>query len=102
MNLIHLSDQQLHCDTKSLALEERLVQLELLHHLLEVDRRKLFLSLGFGSLFDYVVKELKYLESSAYRRIQAMRLPYRVKRKARSIETAVLACKSRDELHCSA
>jgi hypothetical protein len=74
MNLIHLSDQQLHCDTKSLALEERLVQLELLHHLLEVDRRKLFLSLGFGSLFDYVVKELKYLESSAYRRIQAMRL----------------------------
>jgi hypothetical protein len=74
MNLIHLSDQQLHCDTKSLASEERLVQLELLHHLLEVERRKLFLSLGFGSLFDYVVKELKYSESSAYRRIQAMKL----------------------------
>jgi hypothetical protein len=74
MNLIHLSDQQLHCDTKSLASEERRVQLELLHHLLELDRRKLFLSLGFGSLFDYVVKELKYSESSAYRRIQAMRL----------------------------
>jgi hypothetical protein len=74
MNLIQLSDQQLHSNTKSLASEERLVQLELLHHLLEVERRKLFLSLGFGSLFDYVVKELKYSESSAYRRIQTMKL----------------------------
>jgi hypothetical protein len=74
MNLIHLSDTQLNFDTKSLAAEERRVQLVLLHHLLELDRRKLFLSLGFGSLFDYVVKELKYSESSAYRRIQAMKL----------------------------
>ncbi len=40
----------------------------------EIEKRKLFLEIGFGSLFDYVVQELGYSESAAYRRIQAMRL----------------------------
>ena len=46
----------------------------ILHHLREVDRRKLFSDLGYQSLFDYCVRELGYSEGQAGRRIQAMRL----------------------------
>lgn len=60
--------------TQNLALQERKIQIAFLHHLKEIERRKLFLERGFSSLFDYLTKELSYSESSAYRRIQAMRL----------------------------
>lgn len=39
-----------------------------------MERRRLFSSLGYKSLFEYCVKELKYTEGQAGRRIQAMRL----------------------------
>jgi 5-methylcytosine-specific restriction endonuclease McrA len=53
---------------------EREVTSQVLWHLREIEARRLFAELGFGSLFDYVVKELGYSASSAMRRIQAMRL----------------------------
>src|SRR5690606_33303843 len=40
----------------------------------EVNMRKLFLKLGFGSLFDFVTQDLGYEASSAMRRIQAARM----------------------------
>jgi hypothetical protein len=45
-----------------------------LHHLREVERRRLFASLGYSSLFDYTTRELGYCAASACRRIDAMRL----------------------------
>ena len=45
-----------------------------LHHLAEIDSRKLYFRRGFSSLFDYAVKELGYSEGAAYRRIKAMKL----------------------------
>lgn len=59
---------------KYLVKEERRIQVELLLHLKEIERRRLYLELGYGSLFDFVIKELGYSESSGFRRIQAMRL----------------------------
>ena len=48
--------------------------IELLLHLNELDKRKLFLELGYSSLFSYLVTRVKYSEGAAYRRIAAARL----------------------------
>lgn len=74
MNLKHLTDKSLLNDTKNLAQKYRTVTVELIHHLREIDSRKLFSELGYSSLFTYVVQELGFSESSASRRIDAMKL----------------------------
>jgi hypothetical protein len=74
MNLKHLTDKCLLADIKKLALEERKITVQLLHHIREIDKRKLYSELGFSSLFDFCVIELGYAESSAQRRIVSARL----------------------------
>lgn len=74
MNLQHLIDQSLLQDTKKLATSEREITVKVLHHLREIDRRKLFSDQGYRSLYDYCVRELKYTEAAAHRRIAASRL----------------------------
>lgn len=74
MNLKHLTDKQLLSDTKSLAKEERKYTARLLHHIREIDDRKLYSDLGYQSLFKYVVQELGFSEGSAARRIKSARL----------------------------
>jgi hypothetical protein len=73
-NLKLISDSELLSLTKRLASEERRIGIEVLHHLREIDARKLFASLGFSSLFVYCTTELGYSEGGAYRRIATMRL----------------------------
>jgi len=73
-NLKSISDSELLATTKRLATEERRIGIEVLHHLREIDARKLYASLGFSSLFVYCTTELGYSEGGAYRRISAMRL----------------------------
>ena len=53
---------------------ERQVTLSVIELLKEVDQRKIYLALGFSSLIEFCMIELKYSESAAYRRISAMRL----------------------------
>jgi 5-methylcytosine-specific restriction endonuclease McrA len=48
--------------------------LEILHHLREIYRRRLFAMRGFSSLFDYATRELGYSAAAAQRRISAMHL----------------------------
>ncbi len=74
MNLKHLKDNELLSNTKELVQNERQLLTKILHHLLEVERRKLYSDLGYPSLFAYAVNELKYSEGQAGRRIQATRL----------------------------
>jgi hypothetical protein len=74
MNLSYLTDQVLLQDTKILVLRERECTLKILFHLAEIDRRKLFSDLKYGSLYEYCIKELKYSEWSAHQRIVAARL----------------------------
>ena len=69
-----LKDQELLKTTADLVQKERHVLTLVLHHLQEVERRRLFSDLGYPSLFEYCVQELKYSEGQAGRRIQAMRL----------------------------
>lgn len=74
MNLKHLTDQQLHIDTKNLASYERKITAQLLHHFREIEARKLFSEYGYKSLYAYAVQELGFSEAAAVRRINASRL----------------------------
>lgn len=57
-----------------ITLEERKVSNTVLLHLLEISKRKLYLERGYPSLFEMLIKEFRYSESAAYRRINAMKL----------------------------
>ena len=69
-----LGDQQLLEQTKRLAANQRCLEVHILDHLDEIDRRGLALRRGFSSLFDYAVRELRFTDAAAQRRIQSMRL----------------------------
>ena len=69
-----LGDQQLLERTRRLAADHRCIDVHILDHLDEIDRRGLALRRGFSSLFDYAVRELRFSDAAAQRRIQAMRL----------------------------
>ena len=68
-----LSDNLLVTTLISLSKEETKATAQLLLHLAELDRRKLYRQLGYPSLFTYCVQKLKYSESAAKRRITASR-----------------------------
>ena len=74
MALKNLSDTQLIFKTKKLTQGERGIHVQVLKHLSEINRRKLFLKYGFQSLYEYAKLELGCSESAAYRRIHSMRL----------------------------
>ena len=69
-----LGDQQLLEQARRLAANQRCLEVHILDHLDEIDRRGLALRRGFSSLFDYAVRELRFTDAAAQRRIQAMRL----------------------------
>lgn len=69
-----LSNAELVSKLKFCVSEERKILTEILHLLREVEARRLYALYGYSSLFAFTVHELGYEESSAYRRIEAMRL----------------------------
>ncbi|MDE0448346.1 MAG: hypothetical protein OXH96_16915, partial [Spirochaetaceae bacterium] len=69
-----LPDYLLLSQTRQLARHEQALQILVLDHLREIEARRLHLTRGYGSLFDYVVHELGYTAAAAWRRIKAMRL----------------------------
>ena len=73
MNLSHLTTQTLLLDTKSLSHRERHLTTQILWHLREIDKRRLYADLKYSSLWDYVTQELGYSSGTAYRRISAAR-----------------------------
>lgn len=68
-----LSNRELLSRLQTLVRKERSTTLDILLHLNEVERRNLFLELGYGSMFDYCTRHLKYSASAAGRRIQTAR-----------------------------
>ncbi len=58
----------------SLVRGERRLTLEVVTHLIEVERRRLYLPFGYQSLLSYCVRRLGYSESAALRRIRVARL----------------------------
>lgn len=69
----NLSNEVLFEQTQKLTESERKMSTDILHHLAEINRRRVYIKRGHSSLWDYVIKDLKYNEGAAYRRIAAMR-----------------------------
>jgi 5-methylcytosine-specific restriction endonuclease McrA len=69
-----LTDQNLITELKNLVQQEREVLAEIIRYLQEVDARRLYLELGYSSLFSFATQALGYSEGSAYRRIKAARV----------------------------
>lgn len=74
MNLNHLKNRELHEKLKLLLSEENRLTHDVLMHIMEVDRRKLFLEMAYPNLFDYLTKGIGFTAASAQRRIDAARL----------------------------
>lgn len=89
-----LGNAQLLADLKKLVKRDRVLEAELIAHLGEVEARRLHLEQGCSSMFDYCVRELRFSESVAYKRIGVAR----VARKFPSLAEAI----ARGELHLSA
>ncbi|MGH2570867.1 MAG: hypothetical protein ACRDGR_06555 [bacterium] len=70
---MRVSDRELLSRIESLARNEHSMTVEVLLHLNEVEERRLHLTLGYGTLFDFAVKHLRYSHSAAGRRIQVAR-----------------------------
>jgi hypothetical protein len=72
-SLSGLSDRELLSRVKDLVSRERAVTIEVLVHLIEVERRRLHVGLGYASMFDYCTRHLRYSSSAAARRIHTAR-----------------------------
>ena len=90
MNLKNLTSENLLTQIKQVVREERTATTVVLYHLLEVERRRLFASLGYSSLFDYAVRELGYCKASAYQRISAARALREIPEIEKKIDEGVL------------
>ena len=88
--IAEMTNDQLLLQTKTLVQKERSINIQVLQHLQEIEKRKLYLDRGFPSLFEYAVKELGYSHSAAYRRIKAMRLCRDVPQVTSKIKTGSL------------
>ena len=90
ISLKHIRNDQLLLKTKNLVQKERQINIQVLQHLQEIEKRKLYLDRGFPSLFEYAVKELGYSHSAAYRRIKTMRLCRDIPQATSKIKTGSL------------
>ena len=68
-----LSDVDLFAHLKWLATCERAAAVEVLRALIEFDERRLYLGLGYPSLFAYCTRVLHYAEHAAFNRIEVAR-----------------------------
>lgn len=72
--LKYLSNNQLDQLLKESVIKEREILTVILEHIVEVDRRKLYLTFAYPNLFEYLTKHIGYSAGSAHRRIDAARL----------------------------
>ena len=86
----NFSDGELVASVRRLVANERRITGEILAHINEVERRRLYSDLGFSSLFEWLTKDLKYSAPAAYRRMQAARMLLAVPEAVAQIENGEL------------
>ncbi len=74
MHLPSLSNEALHIGLQSTCADQRRGMAEILRYLIEVDRRSLYATMGYRSLFAYCLKALKMSENEAGPRVAVARL----------------------------
>ena len=72
-SLRSLSNSQILSGSRAARAQEHGGMLSAIGFLVETDRRKMYLTLGYSSLFDFCMRELGYSESQSMRRITAAR-----------------------------
>jgi hypothetical protein len=85
-----LKNEILNENLRSLVAGERKLTQEILEHIAEIDRRQLFLKMGYASLFAYLTVEIGYSEGAAQRRIDAARLLRKLPEIASEIESGAI------------
>ena len=70
----NLKDDELLFKTAQAAMNEKQTMLALIEYLVEVDSRRLYAAKAHSSLFDYLVRELKFSEPAAADRVNTVRL----------------------------
>ena len=68
-----VSDRKLLSSIRKLSDRERETVLSILVHLVEIERRRLYLEMGYSSLYEFCVKRLGYWEATAARRVSIAR-----------------------------
>ena len=91
MQIKTLSDKDLLSATHAVSVREKAATLELLEHLIEVERRDLIFKQGFSSIWEYLHRGLSYCESAASERVAAMRLLKRAPEVAQLLSTQKLS-----------
>ena len=70
----HFTDEQLERSADQARAQELRSLHQMLLHLKEIDRRRLYSKRGFGSIYDYAMGRFKYSYDEVHRRICAMKL----------------------------
>ena len=94
MTLLEIQDDQLLIQCKNQVLVEKKATSQVLEYLNEIDKRRLWVKEGYGSLFDFCLRYLGYSEGEANRRIQAARLTKRVEAIKPLLETGKVSLTS--------
>ena len=77
-SLKNISNQALLNQLKQLVEQEQSLTISILPHLIEVERRGLYLEMAYSTLTEYCIHELGYGDSSASRRVRAARVIQRI------------------------
>ncbi len=85
-----VSNSALHGELKSLRQTEKTNLKDILLHICEVDRRRLYLQMAYPSLYEYLIKELQYSEASAQRRVDGARLLAQIPEAAAKISSGAI------------
>jgi 5-methylcytosine-specific restriction endonuclease McrA len=85
-----LSNNRLIATLKVYVQSERKITAEIIEFIREVDRRRLYLDLGYTSLFSFLTKEIRYTPAAAQRRIDSARLSYEIPELKDDLQTGAL------------
>lgn len=88
--LDRLTDRLLHENLQKLVRTERQITVRILEYIREVDRRKIYLEMAYGSLFSYLTEGLGYTPASAQRRIENARMMEEVPELKEKLESGAL------------
>jgi len=76
--LSSISDSELLASMPALVLRERVAMVEVIEHLVELERRRLYLEQACSSLYSYCLERLDYSEDAAMKRVRVARLALRL------------------------
>src|SRR6185295_15835970 len=88
--LSSVSDSDLLSRMRGLVLAERAATAEVVEHLMEIDRRKLYLDQACSSLYRYCMERLGYSEDEALRRVRVARLTRKLPRVLEELRSGAL------------